>query len=64
MSSIGAEGDEGSPLSGESNTGLDPRTLESGPERKADAQPTEPPTCPRSLAFNALYMWPVFCPGF
>ena len=37
------EGEAGSPLSREHDTGLDPRTLGSGPEPKADAQPAEPP---------------------
>ena len=30
----------------ESSAGLNPRTLRSGPEMKADAQPTEPPRRP------------------
>ena len=40
------EGEAGSPLSREPVAGLDPRTLGSGPELKADAQPIEPPRCP------------------
>ena len=31
------------------NAGLNPRTLGSWPELKADAQPTEPPRCPHRL---------------
>ena len=37
------EGEAGSPLSREPNVGLDPRTLGSQPEPKADASPTKPP---------------------
>jgi len=37
------EGEAGFPLSREPNVGLDPRTLGSWPELKADAPPTEPP---------------------
>ena len=40
------EGEAGSSLSGEPNVGLDPRTLRSCPELKADTQLTEPPKCP------------------
>ena len=39
-----AEGETDCPLSRKPNTGLDPRTLRTWPEPKADAQPTEPPT--------------------
>ena len=41
-------------LSGEPNTGLDPRTLGSWPEQKADASPMEPPRWPNFLHFCIL----------
>lgn len=36
-------------MSNKPNMGLDPRTLRSSPEPKADASPTEPPWCPRGI---------------
>ena len=42
-----------SPLSREPNVGLDPRSLGSGPEPKADASPTEPPRCPPTVHHRA-----------
>lgn len=36
------EGETDSLMTGEPDTGLDPRTLGSGPEQKADAYPAEP----------------------
>ena len=41
-----AEGEADSLLSREPDVGLDPRTLQSWPELKADIQPTEPPCAP------------------
>jgi len=43
------EGEAGSQLSREPNTGPDPRILRSRPEPKADARPTEPPRSPSRL---------------
>ena len=40
------EGEADSLLSREPDMGLDPRTLRSQPEPKADSQPTEPPRGP------------------
>ena len=40
------KGEAGSSLSREPDVGLDPRTLRSWPETKADASPTEPPGGP------------------
>ena len=45
------EGEAGSPLSREPDTGLDPRTLGSWPEPKVGTYPTEPPRCPPRFAF-------------
>ena len=45
----GIEGKTDSPLNREPNTGLDPRTLRSQPDLKADALPTEPPSCPPNM---------------
>ena len=42
---VEGEGEADSLLSREPNVGLDPRTLESGPELKAATWPTEPPRC-------------------
>ena len=49
-----AEGEReaGSLLKREPNVGLDPSSLRSWPERKTDAQPTEPPRCPYKLIFK------------
>ena len=44
-----AEGEADSPQSREPDVGLDPRTLGSGPELKADASPAEPSRCPNSF---------------
>ena len=41
-----AQGEADSPLSREPDSGLNPRTLRSQPEWKADAQLDEPPRCP------------------
>ena len=43
---VEGEGEAGSPLSQEPDVGLNPKTQGSGPEPKADAQPTEPPRHP------------------
>ena len=51
---VEAEGEAGSLWSREPNAGLDPRTLESQPERKADALPTEPSRHPRCYFPEAL----------
>jgi len=48
----GGKGEAGFPLSREPNAGLDPRTLGSRPEPKADAQPTEPPRRSSKVIFN------------
>ena len=39
------------PLNREPHAGLNPRTLRSLPEPKADTQPTEPPRCPLAALF-------------
>ena len=41
-------------LSREPGIGLDPRTLRSPREPKADVSPTEPPKCPYTLFFEAV----------
>ena len=51
------EGEAGSPLSREPNVGLDPRTLGSWPEPKADTSPTEPPRCPTIFFFYRLFLF-------
>ena len=43
---------EAPPMSNKPNMGLDPRTLRSSPEPKADASPMEPPWCPRVGILN------------
>jgi len=45
------EGEAGLPRSREPDKGLDPRTLESQPEPKADALTTEPPRRPQNKIF-------------
>lgn len=52
-----AEGEAGSPKSREPDAALDPRTLRSQPELKADAQPTEPPRCPKNKLLNTENNW-------
>ena len=50
-------GDEeaGFPPSREPDVGLDPRTLGSRPELKADASLTEPPRCPSKVHFSFCF---------
>ena len=55
----GEEGEAGFPLSREPNAGLDPRTLGSWHEPKADAWPTEPPRC--LLVFFFRLFFSSFC---
>ena len=51
--SRGAAEGEGSPLSRELEAGVNPRTLGSGPDLKADTQLTEPPRCPSLVSFKS-----------
>ena len=46
------QGEAGSPLSREPDAGLNPRTLGSWPEPKANAELIEPPRCPHFCHFN------------
>ena len=49
-----AEGEAGSPLSRELDVRLDPRTLGSWPERKADTQPLSHPDAPEITSKNQI----------
>ena len=49
-----AEGEADCPLSREPHAELDPRTLRSLPELKADASLTEPPRCPQGTVFRLV----------
>jgi len=48
------EGEQGSPLSREPDTGPNPRIPRSWTEPKADAQPTELRRCPQKRVFKAF----------
>ena len=49
------EGEADSPLSREPYVGLDPRTLSSSPELKADTSPMEPPRFPINQFINITF---------
>ena len=54
---VGADREADSPLSGELDTGLYPRTLGSWPKLKANTQPTEPPRLPPPFLYNTYYIY-------
>ena len=51
------EGEADSPLSREPDAGLNPRTLRSGPELKADASPTEQPRYSIPYLFKKIFKY-------